>query len=337
MRLTEMSKTIVLVDGDMVAFSHSAAEEYGKEDEDISFSRIQNSMDAKLEYISKRLQADEVKVFLSGHKNFRFVINKEYKSNRDGVWRPFNLENAKAHLKTCWDAYSMDGVEADDLLSCFAKFDYEIELGKFNKIQKLTNKGRHDNKVYIASLDKDLAQVGCTLYQWETPHKGEKQIHVEGFGELNLIIKDNGKSKKKEVKGTGAKFFLWQLLVGDGTDGILGCGRREENTYKTGKKAGQRYLKRVGVGAVEAYELLKNCQTYPEGLRTVMSQYITRFGSEWKNELISNGRLLYMVNNITDGNKALMWHYNTDVKEYFDLKRQCLVVPVEGDWVDIKI
>ncbi|MBI0275430.1 hypothetical protein I6H07_06220 [Hafnia alvei] len=331
------SRNILLVDGDMVAFSHAAAEEYGKEDGDISFSRIQMSIDSKMEFMTRRLKADKVITFMSGDNNFRFAINPKYKANRDGVWRPQNLKNAKAHMQTCWDACRMNGLEADDLLSCFAKYHYEPNMGKRGLIKTLEHLGfkNPEDKIYIASHDKDLKQISATAYAWETQTKGEKLVEVSGFGELHVIIKDNGKVKKKEVKGCGPKFFLWQMLTGDSTDGVMGCGVSETKVYKSGAKCGQEYQKRVGIGAIEAFELLVDSKTYAEGLNIVIKQYARVFGNNWEKELLISGRLLYMVNNIVDGNKALMWHYDTSVKHYFDLKEQKLVIPHNGEWVTV--
>ncbi|MFZ4217043.1 hypothetical protein ACEV6Q_04155 [Enterobacter ludwigii] len=321
-----MSKPIRvgLIDGDMICFAHAAAEEYGKEDSEISFQRIQMSMDSKLEYLKRRLKLDLMYVFISGDDNFRFVINHEYKSNRDGVWRPTNLENAKAHLRTCWDAMSMRGLEADDLIACFARYSYNVILGKHNKIRHIGNpeKWPENTEIIICSLDKDLKQIPSTNYRWETPSKGEKFEKISGFGELNLIINGMGKTTKKEVKGKGTKFFLWQLLTGDNTDGIIGCGVKTKKVYKSGKKAGEEYEKREGIGAIEAYELLHPCNSYKEGMLIVIAQYRRVFGKSWEDALVKAGRQLYMVNTIID-DKALMWHFN-GTKEYFDLNEQRL-------------
>lgn len=265
--MIKKKKILLLVDGDMVAFSHAAAEEYGKESDEISFAKIQMSMEAKMDFMSKRLQATEVITLISGDNNMRNIIASTYKANRDGVWRPENLRNAKAALMAGYDGIKMDYLEADDLIGILARNKVEMEMGKRGLIKslhttRLLTTDDYD-EIYIASLDKDLKQI-CTRpggpvikhYRWETGNTGEKITHTTGFGELNCIIKDNGKTKKKEVKGAGPKFFLWQLLVGDPTDGVMGCGISETKMYKTGAKAGEEYQKRCGVGAIEAFELL---------------------------------------------------------------------------------
>lgn len=318
-----------LIDGDMVAFSHSAAEEYGKEEHEVNFHHICNSMDSKIEFLMKRLKLDKVLVFLSGDDNYRFVINDEYKANRDGVWRPANLKNAKAHLRTVWNAYTMHGLEADDLIAIFAKSNYDIVEGKFHIIKELNNPvpWGADDELIVCSLDKDLKQIGGTTnYRWETGSQGEKKEKVSGFGDLHLIIKTsgNGKTKKKEVKGLGTKFFLWQLLTGDGTDGIIGCGISTTTIYKSGAKAGQERKLRVGIGAIEAFEILEKCTDYRSGLLEVIKCYQRIFGVDWEANLVKAGRQLYMTNTIKDGHFARMWHFRPIV-EWFDLQKQEII------------
>lgn len=324
-------KVLLLVDGDMVAFSHAAAEEYGKEPEEINFAKIQMSMEAKMDFMSKRLGATEVITLISGSNNMRNILCSEYKANRDGVWRPENLNNAKAVLMAAYDGIKMDFLEADDLIGILARNKVEMEMGKRGVIKslhttRLLTKDDYD-EIYIASLDKDLKQIGgrpdgpvIKHYRWETGNTGEKIEIVSGFGELRCIIKDNGKTKKKEIKGFGPKFFLWQMLTGDPTDGVMGCGISETKIFKTGAKAGQEYQKRCGIGAVEAFELLDKVDNYADGLKAVATQYVMRFGDGWEQHLLTNGRLLYMSNTVAEGSKVRLWHYKSNVLEYFDLK-----------------
>lgn len=336
-------RILLLVDGDMVAFSHAAAEEYSKESEDISFAKIQMSMDSKMKYMSDRLQATDTLCLISGDTNMRHTLFPDYKANRDGVWRPENLKNAKAHLMTCWNGLKMDGLEADDLCAMLSRFKYEMVMGKRGLIKELIYKGINDyDEVIIASLDKDLAQIGQSSttgngptirhYRWEHGTSGEKLTTVSGFGELVCLIKQSVNSKtgaktnKKEIKGNGAKFFLWQLLTGDPTDGIIGCGINVTKIRKTGAKAGEEYQSREGVGAVAAFELLDNVQSYAEGLEIVSTQYLLRFGEGWKEQLLINGRLLYMANMVDEGTLVRMWHYNPRIVDRFDLRTKQLVL-----------
>lgn len=326
-------RVLLLVDGDMVAFSHAAAEEYGKTPEEISFAKIQMSMESKMLFIAQRVNATDTICVISGSDNMRHVIFPEYKANRDGVWRPDNLKNAKASLITMFNGIHMNGLEADDLISALARWKYELEMGKRGAVKSMTFQGVRDDydEVVIASLDKDLATIvqpdpkGARIryYRWETQTVGEKFTECQTpLGKLDLIVKktDAKGSAKKEIKGRGIKFFLWQLLTGDSTDGIMGCGVLEDKIYKTGKKAGEAYQRRSGVGALEAFDLIDPVTSYAEGLKAVMTQYIMRFGDGWKDELVKNGRLLYMANMVDDGHLVRMWHFDNKVVDRFNLK-----------------
>lgn len=334
-KMNKKKKVLLLLDGDMVAFSHAAAEEYGKESEDVSFAKIQMSMESKVAYIEKRVGATQTIACISGKTNMRHVIAPSYKDNRKGVWRPENLDNAKAALITMYDGIVADGLEADDLIGILSRNVVEMDMGKRGHVKAIKTirpltKDDFD-EVVIATLDKDMAQIGKSNptgngpvikhYRWETKSTGEKISTVLGFGELKLIVK----SKKKEVKGNGAKFFLWQLLTGDSTDGVMGCGVSEKRIYQSGAKCGQEYEKRVGVGAIEAFELLDKVTSYAEGLNIVATQYLLRFADGWKDELIKNGRLLYMSNAVDEGNKVRLWHYNPKIVEYFNLNTKQLI------------
>lgn len=333
-------RVLALVDGDIVAFSHAAAEEYGKELEDVNFAKIQMSMDSKMKHLLSRVGATEHITLLTGSINMRDDFADDYKANRDGTWRPANLKNAKAHLQVAWEGIYMDGLEADDLMACFARHKYELVMGKRGKILEMHRVGPCDfDEVVIISLDKDLRQVSqfggvgpvIKHYQWEREGQGigEKMTTVKDFGELKLILKASGKTTKKEVKGNGPKFFLWQMLTGDSTDGIMGCGVRELRVYKTGAKAGQEYYKRDGIGAVEAYEILEHITDYQSGLQKVIGAYIARFGDGWEEKLLATGRMLYMQHHIDDGVNIRLWHYNGAIIDRYNLKEKRIIPHIE--------
>lgn len=294
-----------LIDGDLLVFSVCAAAEYGKEEDEINdtlFHGICNSIDAKLKAIINRLMLKDIRIFLSHSDNFRHTLMPEYKANRANVWRPEFLSDAKKHVMQWWDAEMEAGLEADDLMA------YE-------------QKRAYPYSTVIVTLDKDLLQVGGHHYRWETNHQGEKLSVVEGYGELNEVGKD--------IKGNGLKFFLWQCLIGDPTDGIMGCGVKEQAIYKSGKKAGETYSKRKGIGAKAAYNLLKSTNNYNEGLAVVSEEYKKLFGDGWESELTKQGGCLWMVDEIIEGSAAkypVMWSFQGKRKAYHPNKKKVLTL-----------
>jgi 5'-3' exonuclease len=75
------------------------------------------------------------------------------------------------------------------------------------------------------------------------------------------------------------RFYYEQLLQGDPTDNIKGIPR---------------------VGPVKAQKYLQDCKTEKEFQYTVSEAYQSYFGNEWEQELILNGRLIYLLKSKDD-------------------------------------
>jgi 5'-3' exonuclease len=286
----------LLLDGDLLVFSSCAAIEYGNEPADVEFGKIANNIDSRIMNMKNRLGAKKVVVLFSGKQNFRFVVQPDYKANRADAWIPFNLDNAKAYVDNQYGSVKRNGLEADDWCAILQDRDPEIST-------------------VIATIDKDIPQIRGWHYRWETQHAGEKLFHVSGYGELECQVKSGN---KKKITGHGRRFFFLQLLTGDPTDGIMGCGKKVRKTYKTGKKAGQEYSAREGVGAVKAYNLLEHAITPAKCLHTVMQEYKKVFGKEWQQQLIMNGRCLHMVDTIKDDNMIPLWTWHQEINNEWD-------------------
>ena len=329
-------KRHVLIDGDLLVFSICAAVEYKYKDVAVAeewddadwlefLPEIIKSVDAKINFLNQRLNGYKYTVFFSGKENYRFHVMPEYKANRETVWRPANLKVAISETMRVHNSMMKDGLEADDLLAHYQKTD---------------------GSTCIVTLDKDLLQCRGAHYRWETEHQGEKFVSVVGDGHLRVDVKckecgtttkatrDNyqaasktcescgvkldSKNSKKEVKGDGPLWFLYQCLIGDPTDGIMGCGILTEQVYKSGQKAGQKYTKRKGIGSLKAFEILNPYLQYKTALEVVKAEYTKLFKGSWVTELLKQGRCLYMIKLITKNNKFRMWHFDNNVAEYYD-------------------
>jgi 5'-3' exonuclease len=362
--------TTGLLDGDLLVFQCCAAAEYGIDPVEVDFNNLAKTIHAKILNIKRRLGVQNLTVFFSSPKNFRHILKPEYKINRDATWgtsdghlhrseaeaivhqrslgepyeldhapagwRPYNLKNGIAYVKAYFHSIMVEGVEADDLLKVYQK---------------------PDGSTVIITQDKDLLQCMGSHYRWESGNQGEVKLFVKGAGSLYLTLKadtstvkgqravvlarnktpnfihieSSVKNPKKEIKGHGPLWFLYQCLVGDPTDGIMGCGKRIKTYYRTGARAGMAKFQRDGVGAIEAYESLQNCTTYAQGLEVVIFKYKECFGVNWSSKLAVEGRCIFMVKEIND-NKARMWHHDPAVREWYDLEAKKLIsyTPVEG-------
>lgn len=83
----------------------------------------------------------------------------------------------------------------------------------------------------------------------------------------------------KQDYDTAIRSFYAQLLMGDATDSIPGI---------------------KGIGPVKAGKLLQGTVTEYDMLQICVEQYREHYGEEWKQAILCNGRLLYMLRDPTD-------------------------------------
>lgn len=148
-----MSKGILLIDGDTVAF-HAAL---GKTvfGDPRSFDDAITSVEEHIAFLKSYLQVDNYQVLLSDPKaNFRKDVFPSYKSNRVGQERPPLIDQLKDYLREEHLAYHEDRLEADDLQGILA-----------------TTPG--DTSPIIVSIDKDLRQIPGRLFN---PNKYQEGI-----------------------------------------------------------------------------------------------------------------------------------------------------------------
>lgn len=275
-----------LIDGDIVLWEiASTCQGLDPETGDLhilNFDQAKERCDHLIETICRRAGADEEPfLFLTGKGNFREAIAKKkgYKANRKDVVRPFHYENIKAYLKECYITTVCEGYEADDGMAIAQ-----------------TAALRADIPTIICTRDKDLRQVKGWHYGWECGQQAEWGPHfVEGFGELIPTYYPEGHKqagKLKKLVGTGDKWFLAQLLMGDSVDNIPGL---------------------KGWGPVKVLELLEPTKSYEEGLCLVIREYQTYYGNRldsdeaWPRELTEQAQLVYMVREKNDDGSLKHW------------------------------
>lgn len=179
--------------------------------ESADVSHCLHNIKTKIEKLKEMVEPDRVEIYISGDTNFRLNLElpTKYKSNREGLYRPVYLKEAKEYLLTYKDAIKSYEIEADDLVSIRA---YE-EI----------NKG---NKAIISSNDKDTLQGnGVGFLDWTVEEPQILWIPSNGSGH----IEHTG----KKVVGYGMKFLAYQLLVGD----VVDCYKPTElSTFRYGAK-----------------------------------------------------------------------------------------------------
>ena len=270
-------RTILLVDGDVVAYRMAAAvekrsvvvthkasdtsKEFANRTEFKAFLKaakrefvadaydivdVQTPEDAShcmfnikktLSYIESATFADQLEIHVSGKGNFR----DELLAPKKYKWN--RKDTIRPVYLTEAKEYIVNKYKAK--VSSGMEADDTLNIRAYEEIAK----GNHP---IISSNDKDtLNSSGVSFYDWtqETPELFE----IPSIGWLTL--------NKSTVKGCGLKFFAYQLLNGDSVDG-----------YKPSEAAGG------GYGSTSAFKALDSLWEPPEILGEVIRQYKEWYG-----------------------------------------------------------
>jgi 5'-3' exonuclease len=95
-----------------------------------------------------------------------------------------------------------------------------------------------------------------------------------------------GKLKPAKIFGVGAKFFYYQMLVGDAVDTVAGI---------------------KGKGPIFAYNLLKDATTERECYELVAEKYVQAWDDRWKEKLKQNAALIWMVRELDENGEKILW------------------------------
>lgn len=226
-----------------------------------SEEKIKEILNDRIEQIKRAIGTDNVLFLLTGKGNFRNEVAdlEPYKGNREGSTKPFHWGTVDTLLREEYGAIVVEGNEADDALALTAR--------------EFQSKGKEP---VICSRDKDLRMVRGWHYSWPC---GEYQPEKP----LYYISEEEGE-----------RWFWTQMLTGDSTDNIMGCGFRVDKVYKSGAKKGQPYRSRQGVGPKTAEGVLVNCKDTMDFFRIVRGLYIKTFGEDAERRMLEMGRLLYI-------------------------------------------
>lgn len=283
-----------LIDADVLRYEIGACGQVTEEDGSISmrdFDFVADLLDAKIKEICELSWADESPtLFLTCCPATHQIIQRRngtpFKPNfREKVAvskpykgtrkqaKPLHYKNITAYLLNNYDCIVAEGLEADDMLSIYQT--------------KARKEGR---ETIICSRDKDLRMVEGNHFSWEcgfAPGFGPK--YVTRDGELRPVVKDE---KVKGLKGEGLLFFCAQLLMGDACDNIPGL---------------------PNVGPVKAWDLLKDCKSYEEGLIVVTEAYKAKYADRWEELFLEQAHLLWMVRELDENNSPILFKLPEDL------------------------
>lgn len=133
----------------------------------------------------------------------------------------------------------------------------------------------------ICTRDKDLRQVPGWHYGWELGNQPQfGPMLVDAVGSIKLS------ADRKKISGYGETFFYSQCLTGDRVDSIPGMD---------------------GCGPVKAFEILDGAETLDECFKRVLEAYRGLYEDRAEEELLEQGRLLWMTRELTPEGKPVLW------------------------------
>ena len=247
---------IALVDSDVLRYEMGSLSQEHPFLEDVrtpvDYGFLEQRLRDKIDIIIKASGCSEAEFYFSEGGNFRFDIAKQqkYKGNRDGFEKPYHWKTVNDIIKANYKFVEIFGREADDALA---------------------ERQRRDKNTIICTRDKDLLITPGWHYRWSC---GERQKEVPPH-----YVDEH----------TAWQNFFYQMLIGDGTDNIPGCGEKEEVMW-----GGKLVMRRKGVGKKAAARLLDGVKDKWTFYHIVRMEYYKRFDLEWESKMLENARLLFV-------------------------------------------
>lgn len=229
---------------------------------------IKQLVDGSIKEVLDATGADSYICALSGRGNFRNEVAtlQPYKGNRDPQQtRPYHYKTIEDHIISNHPCVVVDGIEADDWLGIEQRKD--------------------PGNTCIASRDKDLKTVHGYHYRFACG-KAQPAVAMHWMTEEESL-----------------NFFFYQMLIGDNTDNIPGCGKKVLAKWGTREipcyngevlKVPKWVPRRKGVGSKTAIKLLDGLETAQLMYDVVKAEYQKVFGDEWEDAMLEMARLLYI-------------------------------------------
>ena len=180
-------------------------------------------------------EIDKVLIFSGSLGNFRKLITKKYKANRNNQQKPPLLNEVHAYVKEKHNSIYGYGVETDDMVARYW-YDLSNEFGR--------------DEVMIVSIDKDYKQFPCLMYNYHYKHKVVYDITEEQamYNLYEQMIVGDTADNVNYFKGKGKKFA--EKYLADCSSHYQYTKKMYELFKEVHKgKAKQRYI--------ECYNLLK--------------------------------------------------------------------------------
>ena len=188
-----------------------------------------HSVKLQLNSIIEGAKADEYKILLTGHGNFREGLVDYYKANRDRGKRPIHYDAITRYLIEGWNAKVVHRREADDALSILQYQWYEWAEGVAAQDET------HMGETIICTIDKDLDMVPG----W----------HYNFVDDVTYWVDEED----------GLRNFYFQLLEGDSSDNIPGLSKITGTRRKKGEWNVHRSELLAREDEVSMWKYVKDC------------------------------------------------------------------------------
>ncbi len=281
-----------LIDGDIFLYELGHSSQYKDEDGNLvvlSFDWVEEALAQRIREIEEECWSDEPSVlYLTCNSSVSRVWNRKLKT--EGLpTRPY-LPNYRETIAVSKPYKGTRKAEkpfhyTNLIAHMLANYDVKIAEGmEADDLICIDQLKAEPNTTIICTRDKDLRIVEGMHFGWpcgKQPQFGPKK--VSKLGELEL--------KSGKLKGEGLKFFYSQLITGDGVDNIPGLPRG---------------------GPTMAYAILNDCTTEEEMFKAVAEKYRLKMGDSWKDYMLEQGLLLWMVQELDEEGEPVMWELNEE-------------------------
>lgn len=148
MRKMKMARTVLAIDGDIVAYQAAAAAEQpiywgeGLWTMHAWEQDVERHIDDFVAGLKESAETDEVITALSDTANFRKSVAHYYKANRTSNRKPMLLNFAKEYIRSKHNGVVWENLEADDVLGILGSSSDEYLIWSIDKDLK-TVRGRH--------------------------------------------------------------------------------------------------------------------------------------------------------------------------------------------------
>ena len=281
-----------LIDGDVLVYEAAFGGQYKDEEGELvvrPFESVAELLDQKIREIVDECWADEEPLlFLTNDSTLNKMYNRKRKS--EGLEPLVYKENFRIAVgkdKPYKGQRKQDKPFHRDNVRAYMLDNYECVVANGMEADDLLavyQTRAPALSTIICSRDKDLKMVEGMHFTWQCAKQQQwGPAPVDKLGELQL----NG----NKLTGTGSKFFYSQVLTGDSTDNYSGLPR---------------------CGPARAFKLLEGGQSERDLFEATSGAYRDKFGDDWRDKMLEQARLAWMVTELDSSSQPVMWEINEE-------------------------